>query len=90
MKILQGTEKFNMMLKVFMDAADPIIIEDLDGIVIEMNDEAVRSYGWSREELLGKPIKTIIPPKRHQEAEDLLVNCRAGENNKKYRWTEEE
>ena len=78
MKILQGTEKFNMMSKVFMDAADPIIIEDLDGIVIEMNDEAVRSYGWSREELLGKPIKTIIPPKRHQEAEDLLVNCRAG------------
>ena len=28
------------MSKVFMDAADPILIEDSEGYVIEMNDEA--------------------------------------------------
>ena len=39
------------MSKVFMDAADPILIENMEGIVIEMNTEAERSYGWSREEL---------------------------------------
>jgi PAS domain-containing protein len=38
-------EDLRRMSKVFMDAADPILIEDTDGRVIDMNDEAERSYG---------------------------------------------
>jgi len=30
-------DRLRRMSKVFMDAADPIIIEDLTGVVIEMN-----------------------------------------------------
>ena len=63
-----------------MDAADPILIEDLDGTVVEMNDEAERSYGWTREELVGTPIKTIVPPDRHDQADDLLRRCKAGDD----------
>ena len=55
-------EDLRRMSKVFMDAVDPILIEDPDGRVIDMNDEAERSYGWSRDELIGQPIKTIVPP----------------------------
>ena len=48
-----------------MDAADPIIIEDLSGKIVELNREAeVESYGWSREELIGKPIDTLFLPER--------------------------
>ena len=72
-------EDLKRMSKVFMNAADPILIEDPEGYVIEMNDEAVRSYGWSREELVGRPIKTIVPPERHGQADDLLARCKAGE-----------
>ncbi len=64
---------------VFRDGNDPILIEDLNGTVIEMNREAERAYGWSREELIGRPIKTIVPPERHVQADELLVKCRAGE-----------
>ena len=64
--------------RVFRDAADPILIEDLDGNVTDMNEEAVRAYGWTREELIGKPIKTIVPPERHGQADQLLHECRAG------------
>ncbi|MFC1628498.1 PAS domain-containing sensor histidine kinase [Gemmatimonadota bacterium] len=76
----RGTEeeRLRRMSKVFMDAADPIIIEDLDGNVIELNDEAIRSYGWTREELLGNPIKTIVPEERYEQADDLLRQCKAG------------
>ena len=70
---------FEMMSKVFMDSADPILIEDLEGHVIEMNKEAEDVYGWSRSELLGKPIKTIVPPERHGQADELLASCKAGE-----------
>ena len=64
---------------IFTQAVDPILIENMDGIVVDLNNEAVRSYGWSREELIGKPIKTIVPPERHGQADDLLARCKAGE-----------
>ena len=59
------------MSKVFADSSDPIIIEDLAGNIINMNDEAERVYGWTREELLGRPINTIIPAEHHRGADEL-------------------
>lgn len=75
----QSEDDLRRMSKVFMDAADPILIEDLDGVVIEINDEAERAYGWSRTELVGSPITTIVPPDRHDQAVDLLQRCKTGE-----------
>ena len=66
------------MSRVFQDAADPIIIEDLNGRVVEMNEETVRAYGWSREELLGQSSKTIVPPEQHRQIDELLLRCREG------------
>ena len=63
---------------IFMDSADPILVEDLNGIVIELNTAAKDSYGWSRDELLGQPIKTIVPPKYHEQADLLLAQCKKG------------
>jgi len=39
--------------RVFMDSVDPILIEDLDGNVLDMNKQAELSYGWARNELVG-------------------------------------
>jgi two-component system sensor histidine kinase/response regulator len=65
--------------QVFMDTVDPIVIEDLDGVVREMNRAAEDCYGWSRDELLGRPIKTLVPPEKHSQADELLRRCKAGE-----------
>ena len=65
--------------RVFMDSADPILIEDLSGKVINLNREAERVYGWQREELIGQPIKAIVPEERHGQADELLKRCLAGE-----------
>ena len=67
------------MVQVFMDAVDPIIIEDLNGIILDVNKEAERSYGYTREELIDLPIRTLVPPERHAQAVDLLERCLAGE-----------
>jgi PAS domain S-box-containing protein len=65
--------------RVFMDAADPIIIENLSGLIIDMNREAEREYGWKRHELIGKSILNLIPAARYQWAEQLRQRCRRGE-----------
>ena len=68
-----------LMSKVFMDAADPIIIEDLNGHVLDLNREAIGAYGWAEEAIIGKSILTIVPPDRHEQAQDLLRRCLDGE-----------
>jgi PAS domain S-box-containing protein len=71
--------KLRTMSKVFMEAADPILIEDRDGLVLDMNQEAERAYGWNRSELIGKPIRTLVPEERHSQANDLLTRCKQGD-----------
>lgn len=86
----RAEEKLQRMSKVFMDAVDPILIEDLDGLVIDMNQEVERSYGWTREDLIGRPIKTLVPLERHSQADELLARCKTGEevrNIEGLRWT---
>jgi len=57
----------------------PTIVEDLDGNIQDLNDETVNAYGWTREELLGKPIKILLPEYMHEQTGKLLERCRAGE-----------
>ena len=64
-----------MMSKVFMDGADPIIIEDLDGNIIDANDEAITSYGWKRVELLGKPAVSLVPQDGHTHFLKIQEQC---------------
>jgi PAS domain S-box-containing protein len=74
----QAEAALRRMSTVFSAAADPILIEDLEGRVVECNDEAVRAYGWSRKELLGQPVGTIVPPERQARIDELRARCRAG------------
>ncbi|MGE5255154.1 MAG: PAS domain S-box protein [Hyphomicrobiales bacterium] len=71
--------QLHQLSRVFMDAADPITIEDLSGTIIDMNREAESVYGWSRDELIGKPMATLFLPERHHLAEQLRERCRRGE-----------
>ena len=65
--------------KVFMDATDAIIIEDLKGNVLDVNRAAEQAYGWSRKEFVGHSIKRIVPEFRHEQADAMLEECIAGE-----------
>jgi len=65
--------------RVFRDAAEPIIIEDLSGTIIEMNREAEQSYGWSRDELIGKSIKVLCLPERYKIALQVRQQCLNGQ-----------
>jgi len=68
-----------MLTKVFTDSTVPTIIEDLDGVITDLNDEAVAAYGWQREELIGNSIKRLVPEEKHGHSDELLNRCRRGE-----------
>jgi len=69
-------EQLRRMSKVFMDGADPIIIEDLSGKIIEVNAEAERVYQWSRDEMIGRNISMLVPPGQEKLFQRLRERCR--------------
>jgi len=68
------------LAKVFLECATPTIIEDCNAIITDVNDAAIKAYGWSRKELVGGSIKQIVPKDLWKEQVDLLhKRCRRGE-----------
>lgn len=63
------------MSKVYVDGADPIVVEDLDGRITDVNAEALRVFGWTRPELLGRSVDALIPPKERLRAKQLRAQC---------------
>jgi len=57
--------------RLFEQAPDPIFIEDLKGNVIEVNEAACHLHGMTREELLTKNVKELVPPEQRQRVADL-------------------
>ena len=75
---LKATErKLRRMSKVFQDGADPIIIEDLAGRIIDLNREAELAYGYRRDELLGRPIDVLVPTRFREQSQRLREECQA-------------
>jgi PAS domain S-box-containing protein len=58
---------------------DAIIGKKLDGIVTSWNPGAQRMYGYTPEEVLGRPISILVPADRPDELPEILERLRAGE-----------
>ncbi len=58
-------------------AMDAMITIDKDGLVVEFNNAAVSMFGFTRNDVIGKPIsKSIIPPEMREEHEYSLLRYR--------------
>lgn len=69
------------VLRTVLDASDDAIVgKDLGGTILIWNRGAERTYGYSREEAIGKPISLIVPPDRRSELDDLMRRVGAGEH----------
>jgi PAS domain S-box-containing protein len=73
--------KFDERLRsIFENSDDAIITENLDGIISSWNKSAERLYGYTAEEVIGKPIAILIPPERQNEESAILALIRRGEH----------
>jgi PAS domain S-box-containing protein len=58
---------------------DAIIAKDLNGIITSWNSSAERIFGYSEQEVLGKPITLLIPPDLRAQEVEILQRIRAGQ-----------
>jgi PAS domain S-box-containing protein len=59
-------------------AEDAIISKTLDGIITSWNPGAETVFGYSPEEVIGKPVTILIPPEQHNEEPAILAKLRRG------------
>jgi PAS domain S-box-containing protein len=54
-------------------APDGFVISDAQGRIVLVNRQAERLFGYSREELVGRPVELLVPPaSRHVHADERL------------------
>jgi PAS domain S-box-containing protein len=58
---------------------DAIISKDLNGIITSWNKGAELIFGYTGEEVIGKPIAVLIPPDRYDEEPTILAKLKRGE-----------
>jgi PAS domain S-box-containing protein len=65
-------------------SGDAVISKDLRGIVSSWNGAAERLFGYTAEEMIGKPVSLLIPPDRDNEEPDILKRIERGETITQY------
>ena len=63
---------------------DAIVSKGLDGIITSWNAGAERIFGYTADEIIGKPITTIIPQERRDEEPVILSRIVRGERIEHY------
>jgi PAS domain S-box-containing protein len=58
---------------------DAIVGKDLDGIITSWNAGAERIFGYTAEEIIGKPTTILIPPDYQKEEEAIIERIRRGQ-----------
>jgi PAS domain S-box-containing protein len=58
---------------------DAIISNDLNGIITSWNRGAERLYGYTAQEIVGKPLPLLVPPDHPNEVPALLERIKRGE-----------
>ncbi|HET7679472.1 MAG TPA: PAS domain S-box protein [Xanthobacteraceae bacterium] len=63
---------------------DAIVGKNLDGIITSWNKGAERIFGYLSEEIVGRPIKTLIPLEYHSEEEAIIERIKRGQRVEHY------
>src|SRR5207302_4876371 len=58
---------------------DAIISKNLDGIIVSWNQGAERVFGYTAEEILGKPLARLVPPEHPDELPSIMERLKRGE-----------
>jgi PAS domain S-box-containing protein len=64
---------------VIESSEDAILTKDLDGVIRSCNPATQSIFGYAPDELIGQPVRLLIPDERQAEEDDILGRLRRGE-----------
>jgi PAS domain S-box-containing protein len=74
------SERELLHLAAIVESSDDAIVgKNLNGIVTSWNLSAERIFGYTSEEMIGKPIALLIPPELQQDEVTILSKIRSGQ-----------
>ncbi|MDG6256697.1 MAG: PAS domain S-box protein [Methanomicrobiaceae archaeon] len=71
-------EMQSLLAAIVESSEDAIIGIDLEGMIVSWNKGAVSLYGYSIDDVVGKPRSTLIPPEKHDEIGLVLERVKQG------------
>jgi PAS domain S-box-containing protein len=74
-----SVETRSNLAAIVQSSDDAIVTKDLNGIIRSWNASAERIFGYTEEEVLGKPITILIPPELHAQEANILSRLKAGQ-----------
>ena len=75
----KSEEAVHLLAAIVEFSDDAIISEDLTGIITSWNESAMRVFGYTAEEIVGKCITALMPADRHSEEATILSRIRSGD-----------
>ena len=73
-------EELSKRLAAIVHSSDDAIFSiDLEGVITSWNEGAGRLYGYTAEEIIGRPVITLLPPERYDEEPRILESIRNGQ-----------
>src|SRR5689334_17230798 len=82
---LRSAELAPYWLSAIIESADDAVIsKTLDGIITSWNHGAQRIFGYTADEVIGKPVTILIPAGHEDEEPAILARLRAGDRIEHY------
>src|SRR5215510_1616606 len=80
----ESEQRFRWFASIVESSEDAIVSKDIAGIVTTWNSGAERLFGYTSDEMVGKPVTFLIPADRHVEERAILDRIRRGERIENY------
>jgi PAS domain S-box-containing protein len=78
-ELKRGEETALRLASVVESSHDAIVSKDRNGIITSWNRSAERLFGYTEQEVVGRPITILIPADRHAEEQAILERIGRGE-----------
>ena len=79
LQIRNSEARYRGIAAIVESSDDAILTKDLQGVITSWHRGAERLFGYTAQEVIGKPVTILIPAERHHEEPMILARIRDGE-----------